>query len=35
MGLVAEWATQHQEELQTLWEKARNQQPLGRLEPLP
>jgi hypothetical protein len=35
MGLVAEWTTLHQGELRALWEKARNQQPLGRLAPLP
>jgi hypothetical protein len=35
MGLVAEWATIHQRELQALWEKARNSQPLDRLAPLP
>ena len=35
MGLVAEWATLHQQELQGLWEKARNHQALNRLEPLP
>ena len=35
IGLVAEWATLHQQELQGLWEKARNHQALNRLEPLP
>jgi hypothetical protein len=35
MGLVAEWATVHQQELQELWEKARKHEPLIRLEPLP
>lgn len=35
MGLVAEWATLHQQELQGLWEKALKHQPLNRLEPLP
>ena len=35
MGLVAEWTTLHQQELATLWEKARRSEPLPRLEPLP
>lgn len=35
IGLVAEWAAIHQTELHGLWEKARKQQPLNRLEPLP
>ena len=35
MGLVAEWASLRQPELQTLWDKARRQEPLGRLDPLP
>ena len=35
MGLVAEWASLHQQELRGLWDKARKQEPLGRLEPLP
>jgi hypothetical protein len=35
MGLVAEWASLHQQELHALWDKARKQEPLGRLEPLP
>ena len=35
MGLVAEWATLHQRELQGLWERARKQEALNRLEPLP
>ena len=35
MGFVAEWATLHQVELQGLWDKARTQQQLNRLEPLP
>ena len=35
MGLVAEWATLHQQELQELWDKARDQQPLNRIEALP
>ena len=35
MGLVAEWATLHQPELQGLWEKASRLEPLNRLDPLP
>ena len=35
MGLVAEWTTLHQTELQALWERASRLQPLHRLDPLP
>ena len=35
MGLVAEWATLHQQELQALWERASKLQPLNRVDPLP
>lgn len=35
MGLVAEWATLHQQDLSELWEKARRLEPLHRLDPLP
>ena len=35
MGLVAEWATLHQQELQVLWGRARKLEPLNRLDPLP
>ena len=35
MGLVMEWAAQHQAELQRAWQQARNQQPLDRIDPLP
>jgi hypothetical protein len=35
MGLVAEWAMLHQQELQGLWERARKHEALNRLEPLP
>ncbi|RME74103.1 MAG: DUF4160 domain-containing protein [Chloroflexi bacterium] len=34
MGLVMEWALLHQKELKQLWEKARNLEPLGKIEPL-
>jgi len=35
MGLVVEWATLHQHELQVTWERARQLQPLERIAPLP
>ena len=35
MGLVAEWATLHQQDLSGLWEKARRLELLHRLDPLP
>ena len=35
MGLVMEWATQHQRELRQVWNQARNQEPLDRIDPLP
>ena len=35
MGLVAEWASLHQEELQGLWDRASKLEPLNRLAPLP
>jgi hypothetical protein len=35
MGLVAEWATLHRQELQVQWQLASALQPLGRIEPLP
>ena len=34
LGLVMEWTAIHQSELQELWEKARNLEPLHKLEPL-
>ena len=33
-GLVMEWATQHQAELQGAWSHARNMEPLGCIAPL-
>ena len=33
-GLVVEWAALHQEQLREVWERARNHEPLGRIEPL-
>ena len=35
MELVAEWTTLHQQELTALWAKARQSEPLQRLDPLP
>lgn len=35
LGLVAEWASLHQQDLSGLWDKARRAEPLGRLDPLP
>jgi hypothetical protein len=34
LGLVVEWASQHKKELMINWEKARNDKPLKRIEPL-
>lgn len=34
LGLVAEWASQHQDELKTCWRRAKNLEPLGRIDPL-
>ena len=33
-GLVIEWALLHQDELQAVWERARNLEPLGKIAPL-
>lgn len=33
-GLVMEWATQRQAELQDAWSNARSMEPLGRIDPL-
>lgn len=35
LGLVIEWAFQHREELMANWEKARNQNALKKIDPLP
>lgn len=35
MGLVVEWATLHQQELQALWDKASRLEALDRIDPLP
>ena len=34
LGLVIEWASQNQEELLKLWERAKNYHPLHKLPPL-
>ncbi|MFQ5771203.1 MAG: DUF4160 domain-containing protein [bacterium] len=34
LGLVMEWASQHQDELKSFWEKARRLEPLGKIAPL-
>ncbi len=34
-GLVMEWAAEHQDELRRVWEQARNQGQLDRIDPLP
>jgi len=34
MGLVTEWAAQHQEELREAWQRAKNLEPPGKIEPL-
>ncbi len=34
LGLVVEWASQHQEELVDDWDRARSQQTLNRIAPL-
>ena len=35
LGLVIEWAAQHQKELLQNWDLAKNKQPLKKIEPLP
>lgn len=35
MGLVIEWASMHKAELMHEWEKARDLQSLGKIDPLP
>ena len=34
LGLIVEWASQHQEELQILWNRAQNMEALYRISPL-
>jgi hypothetical protein len=35
MGLVLEWAVQHQAELAAVWQLAQQRQPLTKIDPLP
>ena len=35
LGLVAEWAALHQEELRQAWRKAKSLEPVGKIDPLP
>lgn len=34
IGLVTEWANMHQDELMIVWNRARNAEPLEKIEPL-
>lgn len=34
-GLVAEWASLHEDELMAAWEKAKRLEPMGKIAPLP
>lgn len=34
LGMVTEWASQHQAELFAAWKRAKNLQPPGKIEPL-
>jgi hypothetical protein len=35
LGLVAEWAALHQDELRKAWLKAKKLEPAGKIDPLP
>ncbi len=35
LALVAEWAALHEDELQANWDRARREEPLEPVEPLP
>lgn len=35
MGMVAEWAALHQDELLAEWQKAKDLEPLEKIDPLP
>lgn len=35
LGLVAEWAAMHQDELRKAWQMAKNLEPAGKIDPLP
>ena len=34
LGLIAEWASLHRDELRACWQRARNLQPPGKIDPL-
>ena len=34
LGLVAEWASLHQEELRDCWQRGKGLEPLGKIDPL-
>ncbi|MCH8268609.1 MAG: DUF4160 domain-containing protein [Acidobacteria bacterium] len=34
-GMIMEWASLHQEELREAWNRAKNLQPPGKIDPLP
>lgn len=34
LGLTAEWASFHRQELKACWQRAKSLQPLGKIEPL-
>ena len=34
-GMVVEWASLHRDELLELWDKAKNLEPLAKIDPLP
>ena len=35
LGMVTEWASLHQQELRAAWERAKQLQPPGHIDPLP
>lgn len=35
LGMVAEWASLHQDELKAAWQKATNLERVGKIDPLP
>ena len=35
LGLVAEWAAMHQDELRSAWKNAKNLESVGKIAPLP
>jgi uncharacterized protein DUF4160 len=34
LGLIAEWASLHRDELRVCWQRAKNLEPPGRIDPL-